>query len=532
MGDSYASSVGAGPQPADDMNRCFRFPNAYPVVAQAGLKPVPSKFNNVACSGETFDKIKKNQLIDVPEDDGPYGKRPAWGEVPEFVTITMGGNDIGILNLTTSCILSFNIWDRNNCEKAIQYGHDTIKTQQFKDNLNGLIKAIVDKGRGKVGEKFKVFVVGYAQFFQPRNNAVRTAMNGLALALNKALSDAVDGFKDKGVYWIDYDKDFDGHRFCDREEPNADDPKTYFFNWYTKNDPKMEIAQRVFEKMPNYQASVQGKKDGAFKTDEDFINASGEAVKDDPEAESLMSDTVRIFHPSTRGHETIRDVVLKALKDKGISAGTAPAQPPTPPKCHGVGRDTWMLSRDQAASAAEQFCKQDVKDKEYFQSSADSVKLSVHNTDDSKALKTIDDCVGKFKVIIDGCDGNDPVNNPHNYKFGGIWTSADEWEFKVEPTAKKPTEDSCDVSYKFILDKFEVRGKNFPDAKLGANGGGLKHEIEGCGALTDWHFEWTPRDVKYQWYAHGNLPIGTKSCMGNAVKSAGGVDAGHCHGAG
>lgn len=160
------------------------------------------------------------------------------------------------------------------------------------------------------------------------------------------------------------------------------------------------------------------------------------------------------------------------------------------------------------------------------------MKLSAHNTDDSEALSTISDCVGQFKLIIDGCDGNDPLNNPHNYKFGGEYTNNQGWDFKLEPTAKKVDEDSCDVSYKFVLDKFEVRGKNFPDAKLGTDGEGLKHEIEGCGDLTGWHFDWTPNDVKYQWYAHGSLPVGTKSCMGRAVQSAGGSSSGNCHGAG
>lgn len=387
MGDSYASGVGAGPQPPEDTNRCFRFPYAYPVVMQAEFIPAPSTFNNVACSGNTFTQIKEKELLDAPEDDGNYGRRPAWGKAPEFVTITMGGNDIGILNLVCTCILSFKLWGKD-CEGVIQNSHDTINSQKFKDELNGLIKAVVDKGRGtSVGERFKVFVVGYAQFFNQETTQCndvsfeaywnplpsqkltverRTAMNKLALALNQALSDAVDGFKDKGVYWIDYDKDFDGHRFCDREEPNPNDPETYFFNYYTKDDPKLAIAQRIFEKMPTYQASINNKTDGAFETDEDFINALGDAVKDDPEAESFLSDTVRVFHPSTRGHEKIRDVVLKALNDNGIPSGTAPAQSPAPQplQCHGVSGDTWMLSRDQAVSAAEQFCKQDVKDKE------------------------------------------------------------------------------------------------------------------------------------------------------------------------
>lgn len=102
------------------------------------------------------------------------------------------------------------------------------------------------------------------------------------------------------------------------------------------------------------------------------------------------------------------------------------------------------------------------------------MRLSARNADESKTLSTIDDCVGKFKVIIDDCDGNDQLNNPHNYKFGGTYTNSEGWEFTVQPTANKPDEDSCDVTYKFTLDTFKVRGKNFLDVKLGTDGGGLK----------------------------------------------------------
>jgi Alpha-galactosyl-binding fungal lectin len=95
-------------------------------------------------------------------------------------------------------------------------------------------------------------------------------------------------------------------------------------------------------------------------------------------------------------------------------------------QCHGVGGDTWMLSRDKAVSASEQFCKQFVKDQEYNQDTADSVKLSAHFFPDD-ALTMISmvprDCIDSFKVIIDSCDGNDPINNPHNYKFGGTYFS-------------------------------------------------------------------------------------------------------------
>ncbi|KAL8679383.1 MAG: hypothetical protein Q9224_007039, partial [Gallowayella concinna] len=96
MGDSYASGVGAGPQPPDDTNRCFRFPEAYPAVMQNGdgsLDPKPKQWNNVACSGNTFDQILDKEFLDEPQDDGRNGIRPKWGVAPELITLTMGGND-------------------------------------------------------------------------------------------------------------------------------------------------------------------------------------------------------------------------------------------------------------------------------------------------------------------------------------------------------------------------------------------------------------------------------------------------------
>lgn len=164
----------------------------------------------------------------------------------------------------------------------------------------------------------------------------------------------------------------------------------------------------------------------------------------------------------------------------------------------------------------------------------DYLRLSVDlPSDESKTPKDSPDCIAHFTAgLIDGCDGNDLVNNPHNHKFGGTLTTGFGWVFHFDPLAQQDDEDSCDVSYKLFYDEFEVRGKNWPDAKLGANGEGLKKEIEGCGALTDWGFEWTPNDVKYQWYAHGNLPIGARHCVGDAVTTAGGSSEGSCHGAG
>lgn len=202
--------------------------------------------------------------------------------------------------------------------------------------------------------------------------------------------------------------------------------------------------------------------------------------------------------------------------------------------CHGVSGDYWVMSRDIAVADAEDFCSQLEHTKRYNEGSVNELELSVRKLDDDgKSPKDSPDCVGRFKgAVIDGCDGDDKVCSPYNYKFGSTLTTGDGWSYTMTPWSKQVNEVNCDVAYKLWYDGFEVRGKNWPDAKSGANGEGLHDELSGCGKITKWHFEWTPGDSCFQWYAWGQLPIGTKACVGRAVESAGGNGQGHCHGPG
>ena len=141
--------------------------------------------------------------------------------------------------------------------------------------------------------------------------------------------------------------------------------------------------------------------------------------------------------------------------------------------------------------------------------------------------------------------------------------------------APAPAADICGDWYKVFFDHFEIYGKNFNTDKFGQDGSGLKKQIQGtshanmttfrayfpigiafsclsdihsvagpadtrflfhptgCGDLTKWSFEARTNDPQgYQWYAKGNLPIGTKACVGRAVVSAGGASSDGCNGAG
>ncbi|EXX75098.1 hypothetical protein RirG_044830 [Rhizophagus irregularis DAOM 197198w] len=192
------------------------------------------------------------------------------------------------------------------------------------------------------------------------------------------------------------------------------------------------------------------------------------------------------------------------------------------------------MSRDVAVANAETFCGQGEKVVKYNEGSINELELSALKTgDDTRSPKDDPNCLGRLRdFVIDGCDGNDLEKNPHNYKFGSKLTSSDGWVYEMKPLSEQINEVSCDVTWQFYDDFFEIRGKNVLDANLGANGEGLKRQLRGCGSLTAWNFQPTPQDVKFQWKASGQLPVGTRRCVGNALKSAGGADRGNCRGLG
>ena len=153
-------------------------------------------------------------------------------------------------------------------------------------------------------------------------------MNNLALALNTAIKNTVDDIDPLyNVHYVDYDSQFEGHRFCDVDEPDPNNPDTWFFNWYTSEDP---TTQAAFESMTAYKSSIANATTGLFQTDDDFINALGDALGDDADALSTLSDSVRIFHPTSLGHQTIRNVMEAALQEAGVPEPEAVTSTGTP----------------------------------------------------------------------------------------------------------------------------------------------------------------------------------------------------------
>ena len=226
-------------------------------MIQGSLQPNPEKFNSVACSGAKFSAILE-YLLSTRDRRG----RPARGNAPKFVTIAMGGNDIGILYLVLTCLYSVPITG-TGCDALIQKAFDTLNTQAFEYNLFEVLYIVQDRGRKSRGPDFHIFVTGYAQLFNsetPQCNEVtfgsnrlllppqfltqarRAKMNELAVALNRVLQNIVARCSPEDVTYVHYDMLFEGHRFCDRDEPNPDNDEKWVFQLGTTSDPINQVA--------------------------------------------------------------------------------------------------------------------------------------------------------------------------------------------------------------------------------------------------------------------------------------------------
>ncbi|KAL8780179.1 MAG: hypothetical protein Q9213_006577, partial [Squamulea squamosa] len=186
----------------------------------------------------------------------PAYLRPPWGSRPEFVTVSMGGNDIGFKELVMLCVYSIvnPTSPFMTCDDAIARSQRLVNSPDFVNDAMNVIIATLRQGTSRGVPNFKVYVTGYAQFFSERTTQCNTVtfrptwlrlrapeyltlsrrrtLNKIARDLNAGLRQAVMrvnlGFPPNRnrVFFIDYDAQFSSHRFCDRIEPNPDDPQT------------------------------------------------------------------------------------------------------------------------------------------------------------------------------------------------------------------------------------------------------------------------------------------------------------------
>ncbi|MGW6449209.1 SGNH/GDSL hydrolase family protein [Lentzea sp. NPDC055074] len=186
LGDSYASGAGAGSYVDGS---CRRSSNAYPALQ--GEEFPSSRF--VACSGATTRSLESQFR--------------ALSANTTFVTITIGGNDLGFADVLTTCTLSGDRVCAKRAATAVDFIHS-----ELPGRLDTTYATIKD-----TAPHAKLVVLGYPRLFTP-DDECRTLSRSKRQVLNDAadqLSDEVSRAAERaGARYVDVREAFADHGVC------------------------------------------------------------------------------------------------------------------------------------------------------------------------------------------------------------------------------------------------------------------------------------------------------------------------------
>lgn len=195
LGDSYSAGVGSG---GSTDSTCYRSPNGYaPLIAkQRGLT-----LNYQACSGATTADVTSKQLA-------------ALSGSTSYVSMTIGGNDVGFANTITECAKPAWVSD---CAGSINSGR-AILTGSMPGRYSTLFSSIAGRAPSA-----KVAIGGYPHIFQGEDcNAATFFSPSDEQGINSATDDLDTLISTKaraaGFTYVDPRAAFTGHAVCDTTE--------------------------------------------------------------------------------------------------------------------------------------------------------------------------------------------------------------------------------------------------------------------------------------------------------------------------
>lgn len=172
LGDSYAAGQGAG-LPLDD---CLRSTAAYPVLLDA--EPRTNLLRQAACSGATIAEVTSTQLSQVNRGT-------------TLVTITAGGNDLGVGQIYTYCV---NPDTQAECVAAVGAAGEKLARGDVAADLGALIVATAERAPNA-----KIIVTDYPMLFADGLDPLTDTINFYTGLLNDQIAAAVTGAEATGI---------------------------------------------------------------------------------------------------------------------------------------------------------------------------------------------------------------------------------------------------------------------------------------------------------------------------------------------
>jgi lysophospholipase L1-like esterase len=333
VGDSYAAGLGAGVR---DDAACSRYYDAYPRLinrdARLGLSRLRN-FQFAACSGHTSSQVTNLQ---IPGLDGNV----------DVLTISAGGNDVGLTNVLNDCIYGWLAPPQEKCNQTIETTESLIHND-LPSSLDSMLLAARRKLRPRIG---RIYYVSYAKFFgedDPQCDSVswswyqsqlnddeklyltqdkRRKLNQLVELANTEIKAAVERAGAQVVY-LDINQYYEiwGGRFCETGvvEPAPDSDILLFFERYTgEGDFPFRIKVRredtalepVSSSNGTFEAQVNEYVQQTLQKHPDWItDLKTDAYYESPinelssrQASLILPDSwLRVFHPRPNGHAII-----------------------------------------------------------------------------------------------------------------------------------------------------------------------------------------------------------------------------------
>lgn len=248
LGDSYSAGIGTGLDGPEDA--CRHGVHAYPALIRRDLIDRVghnhSSFQFLSCTGSTTNNLLAGS--DPSQIDELNTTLHS-----DFALLSVGGNDLGFFDIMNSCIFRFYSVYSGTCEAALQKSHEQLASPDFEHRLRLVITEILDRVKWEKRPWFTIFVTGYARFFSTETDdcdessfgvwwrgpklrrELRQEMNEMVRQVNNKIKRSIDSinseFAEPKIYFVDYDAEFEGHRFCEPGvvEPAYDRNETWFF---------------------------------------------------------------------------------------------------------------------------------------------------------------------------------------------------------------------------------------------------------------------------------------------------------------
>ncbi|KAF2854238.1 SGNH hydrolase [Plenodomus tracheiphilus IPT5] len=342
IGDSYSAGLGSGGRL--DWS-CSRYAQSYPHLLQSSLLGSDSKRTHqfLSCSGATSTEILKDQVSALHED-------------LDLLTVSAGGNDIGLTPILSNCVYQFYMSAEDACQQAMDQARANINnaTQLYK-NVTDLLEAAKPKMNKDHGV---IYYTGYAGFFGTDDETcdnvtwavwrnLEWSKQYLTLSMRKDLNQMVRSVNDiirkavtaagPNVRFIDYDAQIAATRgrYCEAgvDEPAPNRRELAFYEWNTVDtgENKKKLQNRTGDDVPK--GSFQGgiakeiKKtleehpDWQFDPEKGFVNKT-RGVNEQGAIEDaihwLLPDSYkRVFHLRPKGHWIVAEMVVQDLLKRG-----------------------------------------------------------------------------------------------------------------------------------------------------------------------------------------------------------------------